>query len=199
MILSQITRSDVRFELLLCTSDAENLSPVASVAQTVVSVSVASVAVVGPGTIAVVAVVGISLRLGSGGGLSISGPLAVVDAMMSVRVSSIGVSSVSSVAQTVVSQTIGSVVVGISIGLGSGGGLSISGPLAIVDAVVGIGVSGISIGPVASIGVRVAVDAVVGISLSLRLGLWLTGDEGGKANHKSELHCCLSVESRIPC
>merc|ERR1719182_1247387 len=110
---------------------------------------------------------------------------------------SIRVSGVSVVVQTRVSsvspQTIGSVVVGISIGLGSGGGLSLSGPLAIVDAVVGIGVSGISIGPVASIGVRVAVavDAVVGISLSLRLGLWLTGDEGGKANHKSELHCCL--------
>merc|ERR1719500_1826767 len=110
---------------------------------------------------------------------------------------SIGVSGISigPVAQTVVSsvsQTIGSVVVGISIGLGSGGGLSISGPLAVVDAMMGIGVSGISIGPVASIGVRVAVDAVVGISLSLRLGLWLTGDEGGKANHKSELHCYLS-------
>merc|ERR1719490_661501 len=166
------------------------VSSVSSVAQTV--------AVVGPGTIAVVAVVGISLRLGSGGGLSISGPLAVVVATMSVRVSSIAVAPV---AQTVVSSvsqtiTIGSVV-GISIGLGSGGGLSISGPLAIVEAVVGIGVSGISIGPVASIGVRVAVDAVVGISLSLRLGLWLTGDEGGKANHKSELHCCLSVQSRM--
>merc|ERR1719500_572913 len=111
---------------------------------------------------------------------------------------SIGVSGISVVQTRVssVSQTVGSVVVGISIGLGSGGGLSLSGPLAIVDAVVGIGVSGISIGPVASIGVRVAVavDAVVGISLSLRLGLWLTGDEGGKANHKSELHCCLSVE-----
>merc|ERR1719239_1114271 len=111
------------------------------------------------------------------------------------------VSSVSSVAQTVAVVGPGTIavvaVVGISLRLGSGGGLSISGPLAIVDAVVGIGVSGISIGPVASIGVRVAVDAVVGISLSLRLGLWLTGDEGGKANHKSELHCCLSVESRI--
>merc|ERR1711934_1184642 len=141
------------------------VSSVSSVAQTV--------AVVGPGTIAVVAVVGISLRLGSGGGLSISGPLAVVDTMMSIGVSGISVvqTRVSSV-----SQTVGSVVVGISIGLGSGGGLSLSGPLAIVDAVVGIGVSGISIGPVASIGVRVAVDAVVGISLSLRLGLWLTGD-----------------------
>merc|ERR550534_3245961 len=110
---------------------------------------------------------------------------------------SIGVSGVSVVQTRVssVSQTIGSVVVGISIGLGSGGGLSISRPLAVVDAMMSVRVSGISIGPVASIGVRVAVavDAVVGISLSLRLGLWLTGDEGGKANHKSELHCYLSV------
>ena len=56
MILSQITRSDVRFELLLCTSDAENLSPVvASVSQTV-SVTVA----VGP-SITVVAVVGLEI------------------------------------------------------------------------------------------------------------------------------------------
>ena len=62
MILSQITRSDVRFELLLSTS-GENLSPeVSPVAQTVVSsVSQTVVAVVGPGTIAVVAVVGLEI------------------------------------------------------------------------------------------------------------------------------------------
>ena len=61
MILSQITRSDVRFELLLCTSKAENLSPVvASVSQTVSSVA-QTVAVVGPGTITVVAVVGLEI------------------------------------------------------------------------------------------------------------------------------------------
>ena len=64
MILSQITRSDVRFELLLSTSGGGNLSPVGSVAQTVVS-SVSSVsqtvAVVGPDTIAVVAVVGLEI------------------------------------------------------------------------------------------------------------------------------------------
>ena len=54
MILSQITRSDVRFELLLCTSDAENLSPVvASVSQTVSSVAQTVVAV-GPSVVAVV-------------------------------------------------------------------------------------------------------------------------------------------------
>ena len=60
MILSQITRSDVRFELLLCTSDAENLSIVVA---SVASVSVSSVAqtIVGPGTIAVVAVVGLEI------------------------------------------------------------------------------------------------------------------------------------------
>merc|ERR1711993_179117 len=190
MILSQITRSDVRFELLLCTSDAESLSPVvasvASVAQTV--------AVVGPGTITVVAVVGISISLWLGGGLSISGPLAVVVSMMSVRVSV----SVCSVAKTVVSQSIGSVVVGISIGLW----LSISGPLAVVGIRVSSMVSGISVVET-RVGVRVGTITIGAVeegrvSLSLRLGLWLTGDEGGKANHKSELHCCLSVQSRIP-
>merc|ERR1711990_899810 len=113
---------------------------------------------------------------------------------------SVGVSGISvSVAQTVVSQSIGSVVVGISIGLW----LSISGPLAVVEAVVGIGVSGISVVET-RVGVRVGTITIGTIeegrvSLSLRLGLWLTGDEGGKANHKSELHCCLSVQSRIPC
>ena len=60
MILSQITRSDVRFELLLCTSDAENLSPVvASVASVSVSVTI------GPG-IAVVSVESIGIGLGLG-------------------------------------------------------------------------------------------------------------------------------------
>merc|ERR1719330_1895621 len=90
MILSQITRSDVRFELLLSTS-GENLSPeVSPVAQTVVSSVSQTIAVVGPGTIAVVAVVGISI----GGGLSISGPLAVVETMVSIRVSVSGISTV---------------------------------------------------------------------------------------------------------
>merc|ERR1719225_1900524 len=160
MILSQITRSDVRFELLLCTSEAENLSPVvSSVAQSVSSVS-QSVPVVGPGTITVVAIVGIM-----GVGVSIS---------------------VCSVAQTMVAQSVGTIVVSISISLW----LSLSGPLAVVQAMMGIGVT-VSIGSVASVGVRVGISAVeeVRISLSLRLGLWLTGDEGGKANHKSELHC----------
>merc|ERR1719411_2135539 len=86
MILSQITRSDVRFELLLCTSKAENLSPVvASVSQSV-SVSVP----IGPG-ITVVAIVGISIGLGSSGGLGISGSLSIVGITMM----GIGVSSVS--------------------------------------------------------------------------------------------------------
>ena len=55
MILSQITRSDVRFELLLCASDAGNLSIVVT---SVSSISVTSVSqsVVGPGAITVVAV-----------------------------------------------------------------------------------------------------------------------------------------------
>ena len=82
---------------------------------------------------------------------------------------------------------------------------------------VSIGVP-VSIGSVASISVGVAI--AIGqpwFSLSLRLGLWLTGHEGGKANleeylyfksrsvgqlvvssyHKSELHCCLSVQFRM--
>merc|ERR1712088_357886 len=110
---------------------------------------------------------------------------------MSVRVSGI---SVCSVAKTVVS--IGSVVVGISISLW----LSISRPLAVVETVGGIRVSGISVVVETRVGVRVGTITIgqPWVSLSLRLGLWLTGDEGGKANHKSELHCCLSVQSRIP-
>ena len=78
---------------------------------------------------------------------------------------------------------------------------------------VSIGVA--SIGSVAiSVGVAIAIGQPW-VSLSLRLGLWLTGHEGGKANlgeylyftrggqlvvssyHKSELHCCLSVQFRM--
>ena len=55
MILSQITRSDVRFELLLCTSEAENLSPVGSVSQTMVTVTSVSQSV------SVVAIVGLEI------------------------------------------------------------------------------------------------------------------------------------------
>merc|ERR1711997_937358 len=122
MILSQITRSDVRFELLLSTSGGENLSPEGSVAQTVV-------AVVGPDTIAVVAVVGISIGSGlsSSGGLSISGPLAVVETMVSIRVS-IAIGSVASIGVRIGAITIGAIEEG-RISLGSGLGLSISRPL----------------------------------------------------------------------
>merc|ERR1719361_216923 len=193
MILSQITRSDVRFELLLSTSAGENLSPeVSPVAQTVVSsVSQTVVAVVGPGTIAVVAVVGISIGSGlsSSGGLSISGPLAVVETM--VRVSVSGISTVETRVGVWVVGAIGAIEEG-RISLGSGLGLSISRPLSVVQAMVSIRVS-IAIGSVASIGVRIGAITIgeVRVSLSLRLGLWLTGDEGGKANHKSELHCYL--------
>merc|ERR1719242_2076980 len=131
MILSQITRSDVRFELLLCASDAGNLSLVVT---SVSSISVTSVSqsVVGPGAITVVAVQSISI----------------------------------------------------------GFGLSLGRPLAIVVAMSGIGVSGITVVET-GVGVRVSTVGSIGqpwVSLSLRLGLWLAGDEGGKANHKSELH-----------
>merc|ERR1719242_2406337 len=118
MILSQITRSDVRFELLLCASDAGNLSIVVT---SVSSISVTSVSqsVVGPGAITVVAVQSISI----------------------------------------------------------GFGLSLGRPLAIVVAMSGIGVSGITVVKT-GVGVRVGPIAVSQpwVSLSLRLGLWLTGD-----------------------
>merc|ERR1719492_581101 len=118
MILSRITRSDVRFELLLCTSDAENLSPVVA--------SVSRVVAVGPDTITVVAVEGISISLW----LSISGPLAVVGIRVSVVASVASVVAVGPDTITVVA------VEGISISLW----LSISGPLAVV---VGIRVSSV--------------------------------------------------------
>ena len=57
-------------------------------------------------------------------------------------------------------------------------------PLSVVSiAMMSIRVS-IAIGSVASIGVRIGAITIgeVRVSLSLRLGLWLTGDEGGKAN-----------------
>ena len=59
-------------------------------------------------------------------------------------------------------------------------------PLSVVQAMMSIRVS-IAIGSVASIGVRIGAITIGAIeegrvSLSLRLGLWLTGDEGGKAN-----------------
>ena len=56
-------------------------------------------------------------------------------------------------------------------------------PLSVVQAMMSIRVS-IAIGSVASIGVRIGAITIgePRVSLSLRLGLWLTGDEGGKAN-----------------
>merc|ERR1719400_2958588 len=122
MILSQITRSDVRFELLLCASDAGNLSIV---------VTSVSQSVVGPGTITVVAVQSISI----GFGLSLGRPLAIVVAMSGIGVSGITV-----------------VETGVSVRVSAVGPIAVSQPW---------------------------------VSLSLRLGLWPTGDEGGKANHKS--------------
>merc|ERR1712203_1323340 len=112
---------------------------------------------------------------------------------------SIGV-AIGSVAKSVVTgvaQSVGAIgVPGVSLGLR----LSLSGPLAVVETMVSIGVA-VSIGSVASISVGVGSIAIIAqpwVSLSLRLGLWLTGHEGGKTNHKSELHCCLSVQFRIP-
>ena len=54
---------------------------------------------------------------------------------------------------------------------------------------VSIGVP-VSIGSVASISVGVGTIAIgqPRVSLSLRLGLWLTGDEGGKANLEEYLY-----------
>merc|ERR1712214_212720 len=111
---SQITRSDVRFELLLCTFRYRDLSPVeSSVATISVTVAVRSVAVV--------SVVGISLGLR----LGISRPLAVVVG--------IGVSGIS-VVQSRVGIRIASITVvaveqsWVSLGLR----LGISGPLSVV-------------------------------------------------------------------
>merc|ERR1712083_39875 len=121
----------------------------------------------------------------------------------------IGVSvSVGSVAQTVVTSVSQTVtidsVVGIGRGLSSGGGLSLSRPLAVVGVSmmsIGVSVGSVAQSMVTSVSQTIGTIGTIGVpwvSLSFRLGLWLTGDEGGKANHKSELHCCLSVQSRIP-
>merc|ERR1719189_3194244 len=157
---SQITRSDVRFELLLCSLD-ENLSPVVSPVSQTVSVSVS---VVGPGTIAVVSVVGISISLG----LGISGPLSVsVSVSIRVTVTSIAVVQsrvgiwVSCVSVCRVDQS------WVSLGLG----LSISGPLSVVKSVMSVWVA-IAIG---SVSISIVGISIVGISLSLRLGLSVGG------------------------
>merc|ERR1711894_719035 len=120
--------------------------------------------------------------------------------MMSIWVGSVG--SVASVGVSGVAVAVGTIEEGrISLGSGSGLGFSLSRPLAVVAIWMSIG--SVSVGSVASVGVS-GVAVAVGtieegrISLSLRLGLGLTGDEGGKANHKSELHCYLSAEFRIP-
>merc|ERR1719507_1204054 len=146
--------------------------------------------VVGPVTVAVVAVVSISLSLGLW--LSISGPLAV-GVGMSIWVSSV-VSGISVVETRVgIRIIVGTIEEGrISLGF------SISSPLAVVAMSIWMSIGSVSVGSVASVGVS-GVAVAVGtieegrISLSLRLGLGLTGDEGGKANHKSELHCYLSA------
>merc|ERR1711953_1170094 len=110
--------------------------------------------------------------------------------MMSIGVSSIGSVAISvGVASITISQP------GVSLSLGLG--LSLSRPLSVVETMTSIGVP-VSIGSVASVSVGVSVAiGQPGVSLSLRLGLWLTSDQGGKANHKSELHCCLSVQFRM--
>ena len=141
-------------------------------------------------------------------------PLAVVETMVSIGIAI----AIGSVAQSVVAvaQSVGAIgVPGVSLSLGLR--LSLSGPLAVVETMVSIGVA-VSIGSVASISVGVGTIAIIAqpwVSLSLRLGLWLTGHEGGKTNleeylyftrvgqlvvssyHKSELHCCLSVQFRM--
>merc|ERR1712083_380668 len=118
----------------------------------------------------------------------------------------IGVSvSVGSVAQTVVTSVSQTVTIDSVGGLSSGGGLSLSRPLAVVGVSmmsIGVSVGSVAQSMVTSVSQTIGTIGTIGVpwvSLSFRLGLWLTGDEGGKANHKSELHCCLSVQSRIPC
>merc|ERR1719400_2465372 len=135
MILSQITRSDVRFELLLCASDAGNLSIV---------VTSVSQSVVGPGTITVVAVQSISI----GFGLSLGRPLAIVVAMSGIGVSGITVVETGVSVRVSAVGSIGQPWVSLSSGLG------LSGPLAVVQAMSGIGVSGITVVKT-GVGVRV--------------------------------------------
>ena len=148
-----------------------NLSPVGTVSVGVAVVAVVSIAVVvavGVG-VAVVSVESIGISLGLG--LGISGPLAVVVAVVSIGVavvSVVGIAKAVGVGVAVVS------VVGIGISLGGSLGLGIGGPLAVVVAVVGVGVAVVSVVetvvPVA-VGQGVAVVAVVGISVSLGSGL----------------------------
>merc|ERR1719412_1627909 len=98
--------------------------------------------------------------------------------------------TIGSVAESVVTQSVSVGTIGVpGVSLSIGLRLSLSRPLAVVKTMVSIGVA-VSIGSVASISVRVGSIAIIAQPwVSLRLGLWLTGDEGGKANHKSELHC----------
>merc|ERR1712109_124737 len=105
-----------------------------SVIETRVGIRVASITISQPG---------VSLRL------SISRPLAVVVAMMSIGVSSIGSVAISvGVASITISQP------GVSLSLGLG--LSLSRPLSVVETMMSIGVP-VSIGSVASVSVGVSV------------------------------------------
>merc|ERR1712176_149654 len=121
-----------------------------SVIETRVGIRVASITISQPG---------VSLSLGLR--LSISRPLAVVVAMMSIGVSSIGSVAISvGVASKTISQPRDS----LSLGLG----LSLSRPLSVVKTMMSIGVP-VSIGSVASVSVGVSVAiGQPGVSLSLR-------------------------------
>merc|ERR550517_533457 len=174
---------------------------VVSVQTTAVSVVAKTVSVTGISktvsvSVAVVSVVGISLRGGGSGGLGggLSGPHAVVSKTVSV-VAKTGVSVVSeTVSVTGISKTVSVLGIGISLGLSSGSWLSISRPLAVVATTVSVmaktGVSvvskTVSVAPVSKTMVAQAVVAVVGIGISLGLGVGQS--HGNKASKNEKLH-----------
>merc|ERR1711936_404961 len=110
-------------------------------------------------------------------------------------VATVAVSSVSVVESRVSIGMIGTISIeeGISLSLR----LGISRSLSVVA--VGMRIA-VAVCSVSSIGIGIGTVSIgqPGISLSVSLGLWLGSGESGKANHKSELHCNLRVEFRIP-
>merc|ERR1712110_94729 len=133
------------------------------------------------------------VSLGIGLGLSISGPLAVVAiGVGSISSVSVGVSTIAPV-DTGVGEaiSIGSVEQSrVSLGIGSGLRLSISGPLSVVGSSIGIGVG--SIGSVATIdtgvGEAISIGSVEHSGVSLGTGFRLSKGHSGKSENCEELH-----------
>merc|ERR1719300_1641069 len=183
-----------------------------SVVVTTIGIGEASIAVVAK---AVVAVVRISRRLGSGG--SLGGPLAVDNSTIGIGVASIAV--MAEAVDTVVRLRLGSgsglsrplaivvtaigireagvavvaetIVAIVGISRGSRGSFSLSRPLAVVVATIGIGVASIAI-------MAKAVEAVVGLRLGIGIrGAHGQGDHG--ENNQSLDHAAASAEFGLKC